>query len=102
MAEEEDEGADGRTDLLLLGPETVIFARPGDEDVDGDEAVDEMDLAACPPGGRCGGEEAGDHFSLSSLALLLSFPGCWDTCIPPMESVFFTETTVVEVLSSST
>lgn len=53
--EEEEEGAGGRTDLLLPGPETLIFARPGDnvEDVEGEdnnaeEDVDGRDFAACP------------------------------------------------------
>lgn len=52
--EEEEEGAGGRTDLLLPGPETLIFARPGVivEDVEGEddnaEEVDRRDFAACP------------------------------------------------------
>lgn len=53
--EEEVGGAGGRTDLLLLGPETLIFARPGDkaEEVEGkegsdEEEVDARDFAACP------------------------------------------------------
>lgn len=50
---EEEDGAGGRLDLLLEGPETLIFARPGDneEDVEGeedddDEDADERDLTA--------------------------------------------------------
>lgn len=41
--EEEDGGPGGRTDLLLPGPETLIFARPGDkvEDVEGDDDNDD-------------------------------------------------------------
>lgn len=57
--EEEDEGAGGRMDLLLPGPETLIFARPGDnvEDVEGEEDneeedIDGRDFAACPVRGR--------------------------------------------------
>lgn len=53
--EEEEEGAGAGKDLLLPGPETLIFARPGDnvEEVEGDEHneeedVDGMDFAACP------------------------------------------------------
>lgn len=53
--EEEEEGGGGRTVLLLPGPETLIFARPGDniEDVEGEddnaeEDVDRRDFAACP------------------------------------------------------
>lgn len=53
--DEEEEGAGGRTVLLLAGPETLIFARPGDdiEDVEGgddnaEEEVDRRDFAACP------------------------------------------------------
>jgi len=56
--EEEDEGAGGLMDLLLEGPETLIFARPGDndEDVEGeedndDEEADERDFVACPEKG---------------------------------------------------
>lgn len=51
---EEDEGAGAGTDLLLPGPETLIFARPGDivEDVEGEdnneEDIDGRDFAACP------------------------------------------------------
>lgn len=47
---DEEGGEDGRLHLLLPGPETLIFARPGDnaEDVEGEEDVDEMDFAACP------------------------------------------------------
>lgn len=53
----EEEGAGGRTDLLLPGPETLIFARPGDndDDVEGEEDSDEdkndRDFAACPAAG---------------------------------------------------
>lgn len=41
--EEDDGGPGGRTDLLLPGPETLIFARTGDnvEDVEGDDDNDE-------------------------------------------------------------
>ena len=53
--EEEEEGAGGRTDLLLPGPETLIFARPGDiaDDVEGEEDnaeedVEGRDFAAWP------------------------------------------------------
>lgn len=53
--EEEAEGAAGGTDLLLAGPETLIFARPGDkvEDVEGEEDNAEGDIGgrdftACP------------------------------------------------------
>lgn len=80
--EEEDEGAGADKDLLLPGPETLIFARPGDnvEDVEGDEDneeedIDGRDFAACPATGLFG-EEAGDHFSPSSPALIASFTGC--------------------------
>lgn len=51
--EEDEEGAGCRIDLLLPGPETLIFARPGDdiEGVNGEEDnteqdVDGRDLAA--------------------------------------------------------
>lgn len=57
--ETEEEGAGARTTLLLPGPETLIFARPGDnvEDVEGEEEygeedTDERDFAACPVKGR--------------------------------------------------
>lgn len=57
--EEEEKGAGAGTDLLLPGPETLIFARPGDnvEDVEGEEDneeedIDGRDFAACPVGGR--------------------------------------------------
>lgn len=56
--EEEEEGPGAGTDLLLPGPETLIFARPGDntEDVDGEdvdgEDIDGRDFAACPVRGR--------------------------------------------------
>lgn len=80
--EEEDKGAGARTDLLLPGPETLIFARPGDnvEDVEGEEDneeedIDGRDFAACPAGSLFG-EEAGDRWSPSSPALEVSFPGC--------------------------
>lgn len=53
--EEEGEGAGGGTDLLLAGPETLIFARPGDkvEDVEGEGDneegdIDGRDFDACP------------------------------------------------------
>lgn len=53
--DDEEEGAGGREDLLLPGPETLIFARPGDnvEDVEGEEDkdaedVEGRDLAAWP------------------------------------------------------
>lgn len=56
--EEEGEGAGGGTDLLLAGPETLIFARPGDkvEDVEGEGDneegdIDGRDFDACPVGG---------------------------------------------------
>lgn len=81
--EDEEGGAGGRTDLLLPGPETLIFARPGDnvEDVEGEEDneeedIDGRDFAACPAAGLFVGEEAGDHFSPSSSALETSFTGC--------------------------
>lgn len=52
--EEEDEG-EGKTDLLLPGPETLIFARPGDnvedveeEDDSAEDDVDGRDFAVCP------------------------------------------------------
>lgn len=54
---EEEEGAGGKVDLLLPGPETLIFARPeedvedveGEEDRDKDtEDVDGIDFAAWP------------------------------------------------------
>lgn len=58
--EEEEEGPGAGTDLLLPGPETLIFARPGDntEDVEGEEDnkeedIDGRDFAACPVRGRC-------------------------------------------------
>ena len=58
-AEEEEEGAGSRADLLLPGPETLIFARPGDnvEDVEGEEDsreedVEGRDFAALPVRGR--------------------------------------------------
>lgn len=64
VAEEEEadeEGAGGGTDLLLAGPETLIFARPGDkvEDVEGqedteEEDIDGRDFAVCPARGRNG------------------------------------------------
>lgn len=43
--EQEDGGPGGRTDLLLPGPETLIFARPGDkvEDVEGEGDNDKED-----------------------------------------------------------
>lgn len=46
--DEEDEGGGEWMDLLAEGPETLIFARPGDkfEDVEGDEEIEEMDFAA--------------------------------------------------------
>lgn len=57
--EEEEEGASGGMDLLLPGPDTLIFARPGDnvEDVEGEEDnkeedVEGRDFAAWPVGGR--------------------------------------------------
>lgn len=57
--EEEEEGAAGGTDLLLAGPETLIFARPGDkvEDVEGEEDNAEGDIGgrdftACPVRGN--------------------------------------------------
>lgn len=95
--ETEEEGAGARTTLLLPGPETLIFARPGDnvEDVEGEEEygeedTDERDFAACPAAGFVG-EETGDHFSPSSPALEASFPGgCDDSIggIPHAGSVF--------------
>lgn len=55
---EDEEGAVGGTDLLLAGPETLIFARPGDnvEDVEGEgdneeEDIDGRDFATCPARG---------------------------------------------------
>lgn len=79
--EEEEEGPGAGTDLVLPGPETLIFARPGDktEDVDGEadneeEDIDGRDFAACPAAGFLG-EEEGDHFSPFSPALAASFPG---------------------------
>lgn len=52
--EEEEEEPGARTDLLLPGPETLIFARPGDnvEDVEVEEDIDKRDFAACPVRGR--------------------------------------------------
>ena len=52
--EDDEEGAGPRTDLLLPGPETLIFARPGDnvEDVEGEEDIDGRVFAACPVRGR--------------------------------------------------
>lgn len=80
--EEEEEGAAGGTDLLLAGPETLIFARPGDkvEDVEGEEDNAEGDIGgrdftACPAAGFFG-EDTGDHLSSSSPALDVSFTGC--------------------------
>lgn len=108
--EEEGEGAGARMDLLLPGPETLIFARPGDndEDVEGEEDNKEedtgaRDFAACPAAGLLG-EEAGDHFSPSSPALEASFPGCSDDnidAIPPIGSVFLATAAVVEAALSS-
>lgn len=79
--EEEEGGATAGTDLLLPGPETLIFARPGDnaEDVEGEEDneeedIDGRDFAACPAAGLFW-EDTGD-FSPSSPALEASFPGC--------------------------
>lgn len=81
---EEEEGAGPMKDLLLPGPETLIFARPGDnaEEVEGEEEeegeeadVDGRDFAACPAAGLFG-EDAGDLFSPSSPVLEQSFPGC--------------------------
>lgn len=48
--EDDEEGVGPRTDLLLPGPETLIFARPGDnvEDVEGEEDIDGRVFAACP------------------------------------------------------
>lgn len=66
----EDEGAGGRTDLLLPGPETLIFARPA--------------------AGLLGEEEAEVHFCPLSSTLDSSFLGCWDDNaedIIPMESL---------------
>lgn len=107
---EKAEGAGARTDLLLLGPETLIFARPGDNivDVEGEEEyeeedTDEMDFAACPAAGLVG-EEAGDHFTPSSPALKASFPGCCDDSIddiPLMGSVFLATAAVVDAALSS-
>lgn len=73
---EEVEGAGAGMDLLLPGPETLIFARPGDnvEDVEGED-IDGRDFAACPAAGLLG-EEAGDRSSASSTPLAVSFPGC--------------------------
>lgn len=53
VAEDEnkdDEDVEGRADLLLQGPETLIFARTGDNvsDVEGDEDVDGNDFVAVP------------------------------------------------------
>lgn len=42
----EDRGVGGREDLLLPGPDTLIFARPGDwrvEEVEGDDS-NELDI----------------------------------------------------------
>lgn len=57
--DEEEEGAGAWTVLLLPGPETLIFARPGDndEDVEGEGDIEEADIdgrdfAACPVRGR--------------------------------------------------
>lgn len=57
--DEEEQGAGAWTVLLLAGPETLIFARPGDndEDVEGEEDneeadIDGRDFAACPVRGR--------------------------------------------------
>lgn len=57
--EEEAKGARGEMDLLLAGPETLIFARPGDDvkDVEGEEGneeddVDGRDFATCPVKGK--------------------------------------------------
>lgn len=81
--EEEDEGAGGRIDLLLPGPETLIFARPGDkvEDVEGEEDneeedADDSDFAECPAAVLFGVDKAEDFFSPSSPVLEPSFPGC--------------------------
>lgn len=80
--DEEEQGAGAWTVLLLAGPETLIFARPGDndEDAEGEEDneeadIDGRDFAACPAAGLFG-EEDGDHVSSSSPALEASFPGC--------------------------
>lgn len=95
----EDEGAGGRTDLLLPGPETLIFARPGDkvEDVEGkavneEKDVDERDFAACPAAGLLGEEEAEEHFCPLSSTLDSSFLGCCednaeDIPVVPMDSL---------------
>lgn len=109
--DDEDEGAGGRTDLLLPGPETLIFARPGDnvEDVEGEEDNDEgdvdgIDFAACPAAGLCGEEEAGERLSPSSPALEPSFPdGCDDDSddVPPIGSVVLAAADVVEAALSS-
>lgn len=55
VADVEDEEAEVGTDLLLAGPETLIFARPGDkvEDVEGKGDNEEGDMGgrvfmACP------------------------------------------------------
>lgn len=55
VADVDDEEAAVGTDLLLAGPETLIFARPGDkvEDVEGEEDNEEGDMGgrvfmACP------------------------------------------------------
>lgn len=82
--EEHDGSADGRTGLLLIGPETLIFARPGDSatDVEGEEDNKEevgkcMDLAAYPVrersdlaqrdinGRNCGHSEAKYHLEVA-------------------------------------
>lgn len=75
--EEEEEGEAPGMDLLLPGPETLIFARPGDnvEEVEGEGEADGRGFEESPEGCLFG-EDTGDFFSPSSPALEESFAGC--------------------------
>lgn len=79
----EDVGPGGRTDLLLPGPETLIFARPGDkvEDVEGEADDKEVDIdgrafAACPETALFGEEGTEVHFCTLSSTLDSSLVIC--------------------------
>lgn len=108
VADVEDEEAEVGTDLLLAGPETLIFARPGDkvEDVEGKGDNEEGDMGgrvfmACPAAGFLG-EDTGDNLSPSCPPLDASMAGCPDVDgTTLMGSVFFVPTAEVNSASPS-
>lgn len=103
----EDEEAEAGAGLLLAGPETLIFARPGDkvEDVEGEEDSEEGDIGgrvfmAWPAAGFFG-EDTGDNLSTSCPALDASMAGCPDVDGATLVgSVFFVAPAEVKSASS--